>query len=63
MAVCLLGLCQQTDKFGDSGRSNHSDLMFSIRHMTKDLGFRSHTRIHHPAILGSNWSSSSRYMM
>ena len=39
VAVCLLGLCQQTDKFGDSGRSTHSDLMFSIRHMTKDLGF------------------------
>ena len=34
VAVCLLGARHQPDKFGDSGRSNHSDLMFSICHMT-----------------------------
>ena len=34
VAACLLGVCHQPDKFGDSGRSNHSDLMFSICHMT-----------------------------
>lgn len=63
VAVCPLGVCHQPDKFGDSGRSNHSDLMFSICHLTKDLGFRSHTRIYHPVILGSDWSSSSRDMI
>ena len=34
VAVYLLGVCHQHDKFGDSGRPNHSDLMFSICHMT-----------------------------
>ena len=33
-AVCFLGVCHQPDKSGDSGRSNHSDSMFSICHMT-----------------------------
>ena len=34
IAVCLLGACHRPDRFGDSGCCNHSDLIFSICHMT-----------------------------